>query len=317
MTPSKPALSVVTSRAPETLAQASDVFLTDCESRNLSPATLALNRTVLRLLDEAMECPRLQDVTAHSLRRFLIEVGTRRAPSTAQRYYETLRAFFAFLESDGLLEPNPMRQVVKPKAPKPIIEPLAQEDVEALVASCGSDFVGQRDRLVLLLLVDCGLRASELAELKAEDVDMGNQLLLIRHGKGDKSRRVPFGHAVAAALKSWLPRLEGLPCDRLIVNCFGNGIDRYRVRHIILKRAKRAGLEGRIGPHLLRHTCAVSYLRAGGDVFSLQKILGHADLTMTRRYTELADTDVQDKHRQFSPADRLRQPETDKRKRLR
>lgn len=296
-----------------------DMFLTNCRSRNLSGQTLALNTIVLSGLAGEFPEALVHELTPHHLRGFFIAKATATSPATATRYYDTVRAFFAFLESDGLLSENPMRLVAKPKAPKPIIEPLRSEEVEALLGACGDGFLGLRNRLIVLTLVDSGLRASELAALTLEDMDLESRSFTVRHGKGDKSRRVPYGNAVSRALSAYLARRGKLDTPSLIVTCYGRGVDRYRLRSIIVRLGKSAGVEhNRLGPHLLRHTCAVSYLRNGGDVFSLQKILGHSDLTMTRRYAELADTDIQDKHRQFSPADRLKcvEPVT-RRRRLR
>lgn len=305
--------------SPLDLSGATERFLTNCKSRNLSPRTLEVNRSVLAALEAALPVQNVADVTAHELRRFFIAKTTDTSPATAARYYDAIRAFFVFLEAEGFLDSNPMSQVVKPKAPRPIIEPLKAEEVEALLASCGTaDFIGIRNRLILLMLVDCGLRASELGALELGDVDLDLQALMVRMGKGGKSRRVPFGRAVGMALERYLVRRGKLDSEALLVTCYGHPIDRYHLRHIIIGCAEKAGIEHkRMGPHLLRHTFAVSYLRAGGDVFSLQKMLGHADLTMTRRYSELADSDVQEKHRLYSPADRLRNASPEGKKRLR
>ena len=107
--------------------------------------------------------------------------------------------------------------------------------------------------------------------------------------------------------------------NALFVTCYGDPLDRYRVARIVGSRCTQASITGvRCSPHTFRHTFAVTYLRNGGDVFSLQKLLGHSDLMMTRRYAELSQTDVQEKHRLYSPADRLESPKNGQgRKRLR
>lgn len=110
------------------------------------------------------------------------------------------------------------------------------------------------------------------------------------------------------ALLNYQARRGNLPTLSLFVTVYGVGVDRYRVRDIIIERGKQAKVGGvRCSPHTFRHTCAVMYLRNGGDVFSLQKLLGHTDLTMTRRYAELSENDVCEKHRKFSPGDALPQ----------
>ena len=93
----------------------------------------------------------------------------------------------------------------------------------------------------------------------------------------------------------------------MFVTCYGDPLDRFRTLDAVKARCKAAGVVGvRCSPHTFRHTFAVQFLRNGGDVFSLQRLLGHSDLTMTRLYAELSQTDVTEKHRLYSPADRLR-----------
>lgn len=314
------AITATIGGAPGTLQEAAESFLADCKARNLSPRTLDVNRIILRGLASFLGDVGLPEVTSTDLRRFLIEKASATSPATAARYYDCIAAMCRFLHSEGFVPDNPMAAVKKPRAPVPIIEPLSQEQVEALLATCQNNFTGIRDRLVLMILLDCGLRASELCDLTLADIDTENQQFLIRHGKGDRSRRVPFGSAVLAALRQYLGRRSEVDTPNLIVNVYGDPIDRYRIRAIVQNAALRSGVKHpHMGPHLLRHTCAVSYLRAGGDTFSLQKLLGHSTLVMTRRYSELTDSDVSEKHRLFSPADRLRAAATNagKRSRLR
>ena len=104
----------------------------------------------------------------------------------------------------------------------------------------------------------------------------------------------------------------------MFVNHYAEAFTRWGLRDTVSKRGRQAGVTGvRCSPHVLRHTCAVMYLRNGGDVFTLQKLLGHEDLTMTRRYAELSQTDVQEKHRLYSPMDALRPKTKTGRTRLR
>jgi integrase/recombinase XerD len=305
--------------APRTVEEAAVGFLADCAARNLSPATIEVNRIVLTALRDFLDNAHIAEVSTQDLRRFLIEKASSTSPATAARYYDTLRRFFGFLEAEGFCSPNPMHGVRKPRAPIPIIRPLSTEEIERLVAACDNrTFCGLRDKLALLVLVDCGLRASELCDLELSDVDIENRQFLVRRGKGNRSRRVPFGAAVLATLRQYLARRAEAECPKLLVNVYGEPIDRHRLRAIVRNRARRAGVEHpHMGPHLLRHCCGIQLLRAGADVFTVQKVLGHATLVMTRRYCELADSDVHEKHALFSPADRLRTAATGTRRRLR
>jgi integrase/recombinase XerD len=126
-------------------------------------------------------------------------------------------------------------------------------------------------------------------------------------GKGSKERVVPFGEATRQALLAYVSKRGNIPGQRaLFVGCYGDPLSRHGAHRLVSECGKRAGVSGpRCSPHTFRHTCAVMFLRNGGDAFSLQKLLGHADLAMTRRYCELAQADVVAKHRACSPGDRF------------
>src|SRR5262249_54824408 len=149
-------------------------------------------------------------------------------------------------------------------------------------------------------------RASELCGLKQRDVDFQGKRCVVL-GKGNKHRTVPFGGTAARALWAYLkddPREAG---DPLFMSERGEPFTRSGLLQLMErlgKTAKRAAV--RCSPHTFRHTLGVEFLRAGGNVFTLQQLLGHTDLKMTNRYVALAQADIENQHRQFSPADRLK-----------
>ena len=153
-------LSLTLLSGPATVREAVEGFLRQCRARNLSPRTLELNADVLRRFCEHCGNVAPERLTPDSVLSFLASCGQR--TSTARRYHEVLRAFGKYLQTIGL--PDPAAGIERPKAPLPVIEPLTQEEVEAMLAACPDTPAGLRDRLLLLLLVDCGLRASEVAE---------------------------------------------------------------------------------------------------------------------------------------------------------
>jgi len=169
-------------------------------------------------------------------------------------------------------------------------------------------FTGMRDRLIISLLYDTGMRSTELCMAELSDWDADSQSILIRHGKGDKSRTVYFGVSTAKLLQQYLIRRGTQATNRIIVNSYGMPVDRYRVRIIVNNAGKRVGIK--TTTHLLRHSFAVAMLRNGADVFTVQKMLGHSSLQMTLHYSKLADGDVSAKHRLYSPSDRLKQLQT-------
>lgn len=299
-------LTVKLGQPPKLVSEAVDCFLADCKARNLSRHTLGVNRTVLAKFLDFVGDPSLESITSQHIRAFLIDKAAHTSSATAARNYTVLRTFFKFLTQENFLNANPMANIEKPKFSAPVIRPLPAEEIERLLRACDAKtFTGLRDRLALLILVDAGLRASELCDLTLQDIDIENQLFLVRHGKGDRSRRVPFGAAVLNLLRQYLVRRSEVDTPNLLVTVYGEPIDRYRLRKIVENAAKRAGIEEPVGPHRLRHTCGVQLLKNGADAFTVQKILGHTTLHMTRRYCELADSDVQEKHRLYSPGDRF------------
>ncbi len=153
-----------------------------------------------------------------------------------------------------------------------------------------------RNYALMLTLIDTAVRLSELAGLKAGDVDFENGYLRVM-GKGSKERYIPFGQKVAKALLKY----ELKHCPQPLANDYfwltqdGRPLTAERIEKIVGHYGAKAGLN-RCYPHKLRHTSSVIYLRNGGDPFSLQKKLGHSSLQMTRHYSNLADSDVRAQH---------------------
>jgi site-specific recombinase XerD len=153
------------------------------------------------------------------------------------------------------------------------------------------------------------MRVSELCHLKPDDIWLEEGMLKVL-GKGNKERLIPIGKQVQRLLWRYISRFRPDPATANSVFLFltrdGRSMTKDRVEKIMAYYGRRAELKGvRCSPHTLRHTAAVKFLRNGGDVFSLQRILGHASLEMTRRYCELADIDVKRAHMTASPVDNL------------
>jgi integrase/recombinase XerD len=168
---------------------------------------------------------------------------------------------------------------------------------------------GARDRALVLFLLDTGARAGEAARLQIGDVDLTSREVTIRQfGTGRKThgRHVYLGNASASALWTYLAiRGEQYPDDYVFLTAQNRPVDRWRIAHLVESAGQRAGVPHAY-PHRFRHTFAIQYLRNGGDVFTLKRLLGHTTMTMVQRYLALADADSQDAHRKASPVDRWR-----------
>ncbi|HOF87451.1 MAG TPA: tyrosine-type recombinase/integrase [Armatimonadota bacterium] len=306
--------------------QCIELFYTHCRALNYSPRTIDEFyrnefRAFRRYLDEHHPDIAVGAITATLIRDFLSQRQLTRSSVTARHSWQVLSVWFKFLYAEGLLDSNPMEGVGKPKVRNVVMKTYAAGQVEALLASCDrKTFTGARDFALMLLLCDTGLRVSELTGLRIEDLDPGERIITVTMAKGNKQRQVPYGESTARALRQYLAKCAGVTNQPAVfINCYGEPLDRRYVLDIVKRHGEKAGLSrDQCGCHTFRRFFAVQFLRNGGDVFALQKMLGHTTLDMTRKYAELAQSDVVAKHRAFGPADRLNLPQpTSGRKRLR
>jgi len=292
-----------------TLAEAVRLFLKRSEAKGLSPRTVQFYRERLGVFLRWLDAERVQqaepgDVSAAAIREFLAQEKQRTSAATAKHAHAALSAVFGFLHKEQALADNPMRDVEKPRTPKKQPSPLRADDVERMLGACGAGFLGARLRALLLVLVDTGLRLSEVCGLRLEDASLDEQALKVM-GKGSKERVVPFGEATRQALMDYLARRGELAAqDWLFVTVYGDPMRGRQVHQVLENCGKRAGVAG-VHPHRLRHTFAVMFLQRGGHAFALMRALGHTSLEMTRRYVSLADTDLRETHRACSPGDRF------------
>lgn len=226
--------------------------------------------------------------------------------STINRYYRVLNTFFGWLKREELIPDNPVAHLKTPKLEKQVVQALAPKEVEPLLDQCPQKtYLGCRNRAIVMIFLDTGMRVSELANLNLDDVDMGSGSILIKHGKGGKQRLVRIGSRARKALWRYVTIYRRGNCDRLFLNRSGEPLDSTGTKLMIRRLGKKAGVHG-VHAHRLRHTFAISFLRAGGDVFSLQYLLGHTTLQMTQRYLQsLNADDAMNAHRKFSPLDNM------------
>ena len=186
------------------------------------------------------------------------------------------------------------------------VRPFTDAEVNSLIDAAKTTQNAKRDEAILWLLLDTGIRASELCALRFQDMDMGAKTVIVQ-GKGGKSRSVPFGRTPAKVLWQYLKDEGREPDEPLFLSERGAAFTRLGLLQMIERLGKKANLSSvRTSPHTFRHTFAVSFLRNGGNQFSLMSILGHTSLEMTSRYVQFAQADVERQHRQFSPADNLK-----------
>lgn len=285
---------------PLEIGHAVELFCDAKAAEGLSPKTVRwygdiLRRAVARFGPHAV----LEAIDAPTWRAWLVELRATLAPVSVAGYVRCLHVFGNWLVAEELAEAAAIRRLVKPRVPRKLIEPLSDDELRELLALAGT-----RDKAILLLLLDTGLRVSEAAGIRFRDLRPDGAIKVM--GKGAKERLVPVGTSSRRAIGRYLAeRGRGEPDEPVFLAESGTGLTFHGIQQILKRLKARAGLERRCSPHTFRHTFAHNYVVNGGDVFSLQRILGHTSLDMVRRYVALADTDVASRHDLASPADHL------------
>ncbi|MDI6858827.1 MAG: tyrosine-type recombinase/integrase [Dehalococcoidia bacterium] len=227
---------------------------------------------------------------------------------TIRGYVRTLKAFSSWLWNEGYTDTNILGRYRLPKARQTEPEWLTQDEIERLLKGFDrNSTLGARDYAIVLTFLDTGLRCSELCNLVLPDADLQMGQLKVL-GKGNRERLVPVGARATRALRRYRDHFRP-PVDdeRFFLTVDGRPLT-VRAIQLMIRRAKARADIPRLHVHLLRHTFAVHYLMAGGDVFSLQRILGHSTLEVTRIYVNLVASQVKEKHRLFSPMDNMALP---------
>ena len=231
------------------------------------------------------------DVSSSDIRDYLanrhrLKMGSR----TLQRGLSSIRGFFAFMVKKGLASANPANGIRGPKLPKTLPRVLDADQMTGLVEGKVDGALEVRDLEMWELFYSSGLRLSELTGLDVQDIDLESGLVLIRHGKGGKSRQVPLGRYAKNALNEWFrARTAYLMLDQsaVFLSRTGTRIAQRTVQARLDRWQQKLGLGERIHPHMLRHSFASHLLESSGDLRAVQELLGHANLSTTQIYTHL------------------------------
>lgn len=249
---------------------------------------------LFNLFQEFIDNKEVEYITATDIKSFLLHLSTERSNSKTSLFnkYQTLSSFFTWFSAEFNLQ-NPMKKVTKPKVTRKPVKPFTTTELKKLLEAKQSTKL----KTIQLLLLDTGLRISELCNLKVEDYDQNNGRLYIKSGKGNKDRIVYLGKRTQKLL--WK-----LTQDKQSGWLFGKtkAPDRNNMLKLIKQLALPLGIKAH--PHKYRHTFAIQFLRNGGNIKQLQEILGHSDLKTVELYLELAEIDLE-QSRTYSPVDNL------------
>ncbi len=273
-------------------------------------------------------------ITADQIRSFLGDLSTPRAPSgvakrpvkglsnkTILNIHTALSALWTWAVAEGIVTQHLLRQIPRPKPEKRAITPFSEEDMKTLLANgersrtytrpgkraCDHAVAtALRNRTIILLLLDTGVRASELCGLAIKDADLNNKRILVL-GKGNKERALPISPRTAKTLWRYLTteRKDEPVNAPLFLGSEGDPLNRDALLKLLIRLGAKAGVQD-CHPHRFRHTFAVNFLRNGGNAFELQMALGHTTLQMVQTYLALAQADLDAAHRRASPVENWR-----------
>ncbi|HEU0074393.1 MAG TPA: tyrosine-type recombinase/integrase [Dehalococcoidia bacterium] len=297
------------------------------ETSGKSPLTVKWYDERLELFERFLgDDATLAEVTVQNVRAYIAELQCRTERHTHNRFVKnkegtlsssyingfarSLRAFSSWLYEDGYTDTNVLKVLKPPKVTQKVIEVLTDAQIGKLLGSFDrNEPYGARNHAIVITLLDCGLRASEICELTLANARFDEGFLKVR-GKGDKERLVPVGQAAQASLATWRDRFrrqfvaeEDAPW--LFLSASGQRLAVDTLEQMVKKAGEKADITG-LHPHRFRHTFATRFLTENlGDTFQLQQLLGHTSLEMVRRYVSLASMEKVIIERRASSIDRL------------
>lgn len=265
--------------------------------RNLSPNTIEAYRNDLAHLEAFMmrNNLKLENVTLEQLHTFaasLHEYGI--TPRSQARVLSGVRSFFRFLVLDGVVESDPTELLEWPSLPEHLPVVLTLKEIDRIEDSIDlSKAEGARNRAIIEVLFSCGLRVSELVNMKLSDLYLEDRVLLVR-GKGNKERLVPVSNKAIADLKRWffdrnLMKIKPGEDDYVFLNRRGAHLTRTMILIMVKRQAEEAGIKKTISPHTFRHSFATALLQGGADLRSIQAMLGHEKIDTTLVYTHISN----------------------------
>lgn len=288
------------------LASQLNIFLLSCRVEGLAPATLKAYQYQLgRFVKFCLEAK--EKDTTQQIRLFLLKLRETNNSISVSDYYKSIKRFFNWLVEEGLIEKSPMQNIKPPKKEGKIIRPFSQQDIDNLLLLCPSNrFLDLRNKAIILMFLDTGLRLSELAGIQIKDVDFDRETIKVM-GKGARERVVRIGKTTQKALLRYLlNRQDDYPC--LWVTEERRPLSVAGVQVAIKKLCYRAGItDAKCGPHTFRHTFGTQALRNKADIREVQSLLGHSTLKTTLTYVQTVQSeDAIKSHRQFSPVDNMK-----------
>ena len=229
------------------------------------------------------------------------------AASSVKRAISTIRTYHNFLLAEGRMKDNPAQLLDTPKIPQKLPNILTIEEIDTILNIIPNDKpMALRDLAIFEMMYSCGLRVTELCDIKTTDILWDSELIRV-NGKGNKQRFVPIGPIARDNLKNYLnhkrPSLahKNHNVVELFLSQNGRKLTRMMIWILLKKWTDASNLQKKVSPHTLRHSFATHLLEGGADLRSVQEMLGHADISTTQVYTHLDKEHLKEVHRTFHP----------------
>lgn len=273
--------------------------------RNFSDNTLdAYLRDIRKLRDYAefdLEDTGPLEITYENIQEYLFQLSKKKFSERSQaRWISSIKSFFKYLVEDEARTDNPTTLLEGPKLGLYLPDTLSFEDVNRIIKVITTDTdLGRRNQCMIEVLYGCGLRVSELIDLKISNINFKESYLKVE-GKGDKSRFVPLAIYTSSLIKDYIKEIRSKykinkKCeDILFLNSRGSSMSRVIVFIIIKELTEKAGINKKISPHTFRHSFATHLLQNGADLRYIQEMLGHSSITTTEIYTHLKNEELRD-----------------------
>jgi len=319
-------------RVSPTLAKLSSHFEMSNLADGKSESTISWYRDILKLflryLKENRHSSSIEEFNIENARNYVLYLRNRSkfskytnaqiqhsglSPQTVRGHIRGLKAFSSWLYREKYTTENRLLNLKIPKAPVKLIEPLTDSEISQITSSINQDSpTGSRNHVIFVTALDNGLRASEIAAIALEQLDLEKGFVKVM-GKGSKERIVPIGDYVKMMLWAYINKVRPEPtatgCDNLFLSTTGEPITANTIKLVFSRLAKNSGVK-RLHAHLCRHTFAINYLLNGGDIFSLREILGHTTLEMVNHYLHFTRSQLTAQHHKYSPMDKLHKEQT-------
>ncbi|MDA2040180.1 tyrosine-type recombinase/integrase [Bacillus cereus] len=278
--------------------EAYEKFFKDCYLRNLRPATIGYYKNEFHGAKKIIN-KQLVEWEQKDVEDLILKSKQLMKVTTINTRLRALRSFYNFLDKNKLIDKNPMKNIKLLRDRQKTIETLDNQEIEKLIKTIRKQktFIGFRDEVILLVFLDTGVRLSELVGINVEDVR--HNKLIIRRTKNLFERTVYLSDTTQERLESYIKVRGEVVTNKLFISQDNKELNPHSIQTRLTKYGKEAKISKRVSPHTFRHTMAKRMIVSGLDAFSLMHLLGHTDITVTKRYVNLWGQDLEQKHKEY------------------